>query len=76
MLLEFETKTLSEADQRFLELRRRRGELEQIIDLHNLSTYSGEWNKLAADFTAIGCSNNALHCWNRWINYRQADPDT
>lgn len=49
----------------------RRARLALMTDIPDMFWYAEEWNKLAADFTAIGFVHNAEMCTSNWNRYMQ-----
>jgi hypothetical protein len=52
----------------------RRTALSLQSNISDMAEYAEEWNKLAADFDAIGFAANAEMCRSNWMRYRQYDP--
>jgi hypothetical protein len=53
-----------------MELVRRRIELALYTERINMAEYAEEWNKLSADFAALGMVSNAAFCESNWLRYK------
>jgi hypothetical protein len=53
----------------------RRIALAMQTNIPDMDEYAEEWNKLAADFEAMGMQANAALCWSNWRHYKVMDGD-
>jgi len=52
----------------------RRTALELQTEIPDMKDYSEAWNKLGADFLAVGMENNAAYCFEHWLRYSLCIP--
>lgn len=57
------------------ELIHRRILLALQSDIPDMLSYAEEWNKLGAEFDAIGATANAAICWSNWKRYKTMGED-
>jgi hypothetical protein len=56
------------------DLIKRMMDLAGMQNIPSMAAYAEEWNKLGADFQAIGFENTAANCRARFEHYRDLNP--